>query len=483
MTIKITETMLLTALLATAAPALARDLAQQAPASGDEATPATKPDETAKKPDETAKKPDETAKKPDETAKKPDETAKKPDETAKKPEEAASKEEVRTLAEELRRLKLEIGLRDVEYQSFGGMGPAASKVYFAPKGLSIGGYGEVTYRNFTHDVASDQTDLLRAVLYAGYRFNERIVFNSEIEFEHAGREVSVEFAYLDFLFTDALRLRVGNVLVPIGFVNQMHEPPFFNGVFRPDVEQYLIPTTWSENGVGVHGEIAGLRYKAFLLNGLDVFRDAGDEPVEAASWLRESRTGGAESRAATAAGVLSLEYAAGPATVGGAVYYGRADQRRIPGVKAEVGMAELHGQLAWRGATARVLGVVGTLGDAAAVNANLVNGAGGIGLAPDEGLGSRVQGGYAELAYDVLSLFAPGGESSLSPFARVERYDLNARVPAGYVRNGAVDRTVVTAGLTYKPIPTVVVKTDWQRKDPRTGDTTDQVNVGAGFVF
>ena len=395
----------------------------------------------------------------------------------------ASKEDVRTLAEELRRLKLEIGLRDVEYQSFGGMGPAASKVYFAPKGLSIGGYGEFTYRNVTHDVAADQSDLLRAVLYAGYRFTEHIVFNSEIEFEHAGREVSVEFAYLDFLFTDAVRLRVGNVLVPVGFVNQMHEPAFFNGVFRPDVERFLIPSTWSENGVGLHGEVAGLRYKAFLLNGLDVFRDAGDEPVEASSWLRESRTGGAEARAATAAGILNLDYATGPATVGGAVYYGRADQRRIPGVKAEILLGEAHAQVAWRGATARVLGVIGTLGDAAAVNANLVNGEGDLGLAADEGLGSRVLGGYAELAYDVLSLITPGGESSLAPFARVERYDLNARVPSGYVRNGGVDRTVVTAGLTYKPIPTVVVKTDWQRRDPRAGETTNQLDVGAGFVF
>ena len=395
----------------------------------------------------------------------------------------ATQEQVRTLAEELRRLKLEMGLRDVDYRSYGGLGPAASKVYFAPKGLSIGGYGEFTYRNVRDDVASDQSDLLRAVLYAGYRFDERIVFNSEIEFEHAGREVSVEFAYLDFLLSDAIRLRLGNVLVPIGFVNQLHEPAFFNGVFRPDVERYLIPSTWSENGVGVHGEVSGLRYKAFLLNGLDVFRDAGDEPVEADSWLRESRTGGAEARAATAAGVLNLEYAAGPATVGGAVYYGRADQRRIPGVKAEVFLGELHAQVAWRGATARALAVVGTLGDAAAVNANLVGEDGVTGLAPDEGLGSRVQGGYGELAYDLMTLIAPGGASSLSPFVRVERYDLNARVPDGWVRNGALDRTVVTAGLTYKPIATVVVKADWTRRDPSAGSATDQLDVGAGFVF
>jgi hypothetical protein len=391
--------------------------------------------------------------------------------------DGATKEEVRTLAEEIRRLKLELGLRDVEYQSYGGMGPAASKVYFAPKGLSIGGYGEFNYQNLVDGADGDRSDLLRAVLYAGYRFSERIVFNSEIEFEHAGREVGVEFAYLDFLLSDPVRLRVGNVLVPIGFINQMHEPAFFNGVFRPDVERLIIPTTWNENGVGVHGERAGLRYQAYLLNGLDLFRDTGDEPIEGGEWLRESRTGGAESRAATFAGVLGLEYALGPASVGGAFYRGRADQRRVAGIRADVTLAELHAQAAWRGITARVLGVIGTLGDAAAVNAEFAFDD------PDEALGSRAVGGYAEVGYDVLSRVSPGGAASLTPFVRVERYDLNARMPAGYEANPAFDVTALTAGLTYKPIPTVVAKADWQRRDSDAGDGVDQVNVGAGFVF
>jgi hypothetical protein len=438
MKIKITETLLLIALLSAATPALAQDPAQQAPASG-----------------------------------------RKDDAAATKQEDgAATKEEVRTLTEELRRLKLELGLRDVEYQSFGGMGPAASKVYFAPKGLSIGGYGELNYVNSLEGVSGDGTDLLRLVLYAGYRFNERIVFNSEVEFEHAGHEVAVEFAYLDFLLSDPVRLRLGNVLVPMGFVNEMHEPAFFNGVFRPDVENRLIPTTWNENGVGLHGELAGgLRYKAYLLAGLDVLvpRDEKDEPVETSNWLRRARTGAAEARAATFAGVLNLEYATGPATVGASVYRGRADQRRVAGVKADVTLAEAHAQLAWKGAVVRVLGAVGTLGDAAAVSE--------VALEPGEVLGSRVQGGYAEVAYDLMSLVPPGGESALSPFVRVEKYDLHAKVPAGFTRDPGLDRTVVTAGLTYKPIPTVVVKADYQRKDSRASDAADQVNFGAGFVF
>ncbi len=95
-----------------------------------------------------------------------------------------------------------------------GLAPAASKVYAKQRGVSIGGYGEMMYENYdgtrddgTPSGTRDQIDLLRAVLYFGYKFNDHIVFNSEIEYEHAttkdGKgEVSAEFAYLDFLFKD-----------------------------------------------------------------------------------------------------------------------------------------------------------------------------------------------------------------------------------------------------------------------------------------
>jgi hypothetical protein len=390
----------------------------------------------------------------------------------------ATKDDVRTLAEELRRLKLELGLRDVEYQSYGGLGPAASKVYFAPKGLSVGGYGETTYQNVRQG-ADDQSDLLRAVLYVGYRFSDRIVMNSEIEFEHAGKEVAVEFAYLDVLVNDALRVRAGNLLVPVGITNELHEPPFFNGVLRNDVEKNVIPATWSENGVGLHGELAGLRYQAYLVNGLDVRAASTEEPISAGEWLRRARSGGGESRAQTMAGVLALHYAAGPATVGGSAYHGRAGQGlHAPGgeaIQADVTIAEAHATVAWRGVAAKALYAAGSLSDTALLEQVLPG---------NPVLGSRVRGGYVEAAYDVLTLATPGSEASLSPFVRYEAYDLHARVAPGFTRDPSVDRSVVTAGLTWKPLPTVVVKADWQRRDSRApGSATEQVNLGAGFAF
>ena len=112
----------------------------------------------------------------------------------------ATQADVKALAEEVRRLKLELSVPDViQFGSYSGAGPGASRVYHQPKGLSIGGYGEVVYTNYADDRA-DFAEVLRLVLYVGYRFNEMIVFNSEIEFEHGAKEIGIEMAYFDFLF-------------------------------------------------------------------------------------------------------------------------------------------------------------------------------------------------------------------------------------------------------------------------------------------
>jgi hypothetical protein len=414
--------------------------------------------------------------------------------------EPATRSELKALAEELRRLKLDVGISDVEYRSFAGMGPAASKVYYAPKGLSIGGYGEVIYRNnldqnsrgapggacATSPGACDFSDILRVVLYTGYRFNDWIVFNSEVEFEHQ-RQIFVEFAYLDFRFADALQLRVGNLLVPVGITNELHEPVFFNGVERPEVERNIIPTTWNENGVGVHGELApGLRYKLYGLGGLSVARAA---PAPG-SWIRNLRTRGGTSGSAAAdrsfaetfAGVAALSYDVGPLNVGGSLYRGRAGQAQVVsandprGIDADVTIVEAHASVGWRGAQLRVLGVQGQLTDADLVNAKYA-------LTGVNGVGSRVRGAYVDVGYDVLSLLA--SEHSLVPFLRYELLKLHDQVPAGYARDPRQDVDLVTTGLTYKPIPTVAIKGDWQwrRTAAEANAVTHALNLGAAFVF
>jgi len=421
------------------------------------------------------------------------------------PDEPAKKSELQALAEELRRLKLEIGISDVEYRSFSGMGPAASKVYFAPKGLSLGGYGEAFYRNQlgatgselceTSATACDFSDILRVVLYTGYRFSDRIVFNAEIEYEHQ-RQVFVEFAYLDFLLTKAAQLRIGNVLVPVGFTNELHEPVFFHGVERPEIERNLIPTTWNENGIGLHGELLpGFTYKLYGLAGLNVAKRPS-----AGNWIRELRTRGGTSGsgagdralAETFAGALALAYERGPVAVGASAYLGRAGQGQavqplpqtgtqprpqdLRTIDADVRIVEAHARFTWRGATLKALAVQGTFGDAALVNEKHQ-------LTGANGIGSRVRGAYVEGAYDVLSPW--GGEAQLLPFLRYERLRLHDEVPSGWERNPANDVQLVATGLTYKPIPTVALKSDftWRKTEADSNPVQRAVNVAAAFVF
>ena len=386
----------------------------------------------------------------------------------------ATQAEVKALAEEVRRLKLEMSVPEaVTFGSYAGMGMGASKVHFQPKGLSIGGYGELVYTNYADDRA-DLAEILRLVLYVGYRFNERIVFNSEIEFEHGAREIGIELAYFDFTLLDQLTLRVGNVLVPVGFLNENHEPIFFYGVYRPLVDRFVIPTTWNQNGVGVYGDLGPVRYKAYLLTGLDAF---GDEPLQAGTWVRNARTG-AFGPARTWAGAASLNAELGPATLGGSFYGGDAGQgyRDAGGavVSPTVLIGEVHALVAWKGLTARGIVAWGSLSQAGTVSEIL-------GLAPDQYIGSRAWGGYVEAGFDVLTLV--GSSMSLSPFLRFEALNTQAAVEGLGVLNPAYDRRVVTTGVDFKPIAQVVVKADWQQITSMASQTLQQWDLGVGFVY
>src|SRR5439155_524812 len=143
----------------------------------------------------------------------------------------------------------------------------------------------------------DTADLERAVFYFGYKWTDHVLFNSEIEFEHAVAasdapgEVAVEFAYVDYRVSRGFGVRGGLLLVPMGFLNELHEPPIFHGARRPEVEQVILPSTWRENGLGVYGDAGPLTYRAYLVTSLDAEGFSPDLGV------REGRQEGAEALA------------------------------------------------------------------------------------------------------------------------------------------------------------------------------------------
>ena len=149
---------------------------------------------------------------------------------------------------------------------------------------TIGGYGEVHYNNLNADDPArdkEEVDVHRFVLFAGHQFNERIRMFAELEVEHAlvkdtddgsnGGEVELEQAFIEFDHSDNLQSRAGVFLIPVGILNETHEPNTFYGVERNDVENIIIPTTWWEAGVGVNGNNGqGFSWDAQFHSGLEI---------------------------------------------------------------------------------------------------------------------------------------------------------------------------------------------------------------------
>ncbi|MEK7383154.1 MAG: hypothetical protein AAB262_07690, partial [Elusimicrobiota bacterium] len=333
--------------------------------------------------------------------------------------------------------------------------------------------------------ATGETDLLRIVLYAGYRFTDRIVFNSEIEFEHAstgkGRgEVSVEMAYIDFRPYSEIGLRAGMLLMPMGLINELHEPTTFHGVRRTNVETNVIPSTWRENGVGVFGDIGPVSYRSYLVSGLQAIKDTtpGVKGFSSSSGLRDGRSSGAKSYAEDLACITRVDYKPVQGVlVGGSFYVGQADQSMIS-ASVPVSLWEGHLKAEYRGAQLRALYAEGRVG-----NADSINIANSYTNAAKTSVGSRLFGGYVEGAYDILTLTRDAKGYSLSPFVRYERYDTQARTPSAFAKNPANSRVEYTLGVTYKPIPQAAVKADhqWLQNQARTG--VNQWNLGLAYIF
>lgn len=382
--------------------------------------------------------------------------------------------------------RLELGQTEVRAEAGEhGYGPAASKVYKTSQGLSVGGYGEVLYQGFdsTRDDGSaagerDTLDLQRAVFYFGYKFTDRWLFNSEVEYEHGAvgeehdGEVGVEFAYLDYLWRPEASFRAGLVLVPMGFVNELHEPTAFLGARRPDVEDKIIPTTWRENGFGLFGEAGPFSYRTYVINGFDA------SGFEAEEGLHEGKQDGSRAAAEDFAWVGRLDYGPVPGLlVGASAYLGDAGQG-LEDAQGRIGLRtviyEGHAEWRWRGLELRALGVRAELDDVARLDRAL-------GLTGSESVGDRLGGWYLQAGYNLL---APrGGRRQLIPYARWEELDTQASVPAGFARDPANETRSLTLGLAFKPIDQIVVKADYQDYHNEAGTGLDRVNVALGYIF
>jgi hypothetical protein len=366
--------------------------------------------------------------------------------------------------------------------------PAAAPVAAAPGADSaapatqITSYGELNFSRPRRDSSATSADVGRFVLGFQHRFDKRTKVVAELEVEHSvasssdAGEVAVEQLYVEHKLNDTYGLRGGLFLMPIGLINQSHEPTSFYGVFRPAIDTAIIPTTLREIGVQAFGEHDnGISWSAGLSTGPDLTKwDPADAEVV------ESPLG-------------AIHQEGQLAKAKGLTVFGAADWRGIPGLRiggsllagkighgtagfaapnARYTLWDLHAK--WTPGPWDLSAVVarGTISGARELNATF---SGAPYLVPKLFDGLFVQAAYK---------FALGGGYSVSPFARYERINTGRKfdgVVAGANVDAYTTEGITTVGANFNITPEVVIKTDYQRY--KVVKDADRFNLGLGYSF
>lgn len=322
---------------------------------------------------------------------------------------------------------------------------------------SIGGYGE---HHFNHkEESGDEVDAHRFVVFIGHQFSDTVRFFSEVELEHGltedtddgsgPGEVELEQAYIEWDFAKHHSVQMGQFLLPVGIINETHEPDTFYGVERNKVEADIIPATWWETGVKVAGEILpGLNYDVAVHSGL---------AVEPGSSIRSGRQKSAKAKAEDWAFTTRLKYTgvAGLEIAGSYQLQQDITQDVSTGLEeAEAELLELHAKYQ-----------TGPLQLIALWSAWDID------SSQFEALGSDEQEGYyLEAAYKVTE--------KLGLFVRQSEWNTHAGDSA------VSDNEQIDFGLNYWLHPQVVLKADYtDDRNNDDGTDNDAFNLGLGWSF
>lgn len=346
---------------------------------------------------------------------------------------------------------------------------------------SIFGYGEFNYNRFRDSERTSKADLRRFVIGFGHRFNDRLTFNSELEIEHAiassedAGEVEMEQAYLGYRFSDAINVKGGLFLIPLGILNLTHEPPTYYGVERNQVETRVIPTTWRELGFGMHGALgsSGFGYDVGLTTGFNSGKL--DEPN---TGIRSAHQEGSQADAHDLSVYGALSYRRPGLLIGGGVFTGDTGQNgqaapALRGVQARLTLWDVHAKYSVAGWDLQALYARGTLGDAPRVNE--VTAAAATPFAAPR----LMKGWYTQAAYHIYRR----GDLDVAPFARLQRIDIRQQEDAalGVFQDPNNLERIKTLGVNFYVHPQVVLKADVQRYE--TDRTKDRLNLGLGYMF
>ena len=353
--------------------------------------------------------------------------------------------------------------------------------------LNIGGYGEMHFNQPLNSNTREngKVDVHRMVMLFGYNFDSKLSFVTEIEFEHV-KEVFVEQAFVNYKINRWLNFRGGLMLIPMGIVNEYHEPTTFFGVERPILDNVIVPSTWRELGMGFSGTVidASINYQAYIVNGFISYD--GSTKFKGSNGFRSGRQKGAEAvfTSPNFAGKVSYFGLKG-LNLGVSLYSGNSSTTAYDGLDLNDPIAlatadSTRVQMTMIGLDARYttggLKLRGQFNQANVKNTESYNTFG------NTNLGSKLSGYYVEAAYNVLR--GSAAESKLYPFIRFEDINTHADVEGDLNPNLAYDRTIVTTGLDWVFGTGVAFKADYQFfKNKASNEMTNQFNLGIGVWF
>lgn len=321
---------------------------------------------------------------------------------------------------------------------------------------TVGGYGELHYNNLSNGKGTDKKvlDLHRFVIFVNHEFNDKIRLFSEFEIEHAfvsdnndgsgntsPGEVEVEQAYIQFDISENTNVDAGVFLIPVGILNESHEPPTFYGVERNPVEKNIIPVTWWEGGAMLSGHyISGFSYDLALTSGLD-----------GGTSIRGGRQKTASANANNLAGTARVKYTGVRGLeLAGTVQYQDDMTQDSSDMTNSATLVETHARYNFSDITLTGLYARWDIDgeDAATAQKDVQD------------------GGYIEASYK----FTP----KWGVFVRQNQWDNGG--------TGDTSKSQTDVGFNYWPHENVVIKADYQAQNDVAGDF-DGFNLGIGYQF
>ena len=338
----------------------------------------------------------------------------------------------------------------------------------AAQGLQFNFYGQLVYKS---GGGTTKVDAYRYVLIPSYKLSDYAKFVSEFELEHGGVKNSdsdrfsgaleLEQMYIDVNINEHVNWRsLGVSLIPIGEINQYHEPDQFYSSLRPQLYKSIIPTTWMEMGTGFNGEtpIDGLKYEYYFSQGLS--NDNGNDGATASTWTFKKARPDLQGRIYNHAHSLKLSYQSGGAYASASTY--QTDYQNNVHATSSVGLYSLYGSYRFENGLELVAEKAWWDIDNPA---NLLDSDGGTDISNDEFGGYRL-----EVAYHI-----PHGDNTLTPFLRYEELDSAV--------NNSADTEYVTFGAMYKFGDNWEVKANVEMKETATGTETDSIHLSVGLQF